>query len=231
MKWFLGAACACVAYFCVPIPTRIITETTSTQIGRRVTPKYALSIFWPRLLGTLGVTRKSGLQPFVDFLILLRNEMHSGQTITSALSNALPLRNSAEIVTVRDIEQLSELLERYFNYVPIALRENLVFAITSSMRHGVALTDSLDTLIVSMRHRVSLSHNMRSELSSTRSSIIVLACLPVLGAVMSCAVGSNSLQWLLSTNFGHICMMLALFLEGVGLVWVRLLMKSVDIAI
>lgn len=223
MKYLFAFAVSTAMYLRQSIPTHVsVYSGTPGSVGGGFVQRTLV-----KAVGRFRVTKskqeKVLLRTFVDFLILFRNEMLSGQGVVSAFQWAAMPHNSSHVAGPRDLDDLNTMLAARFAPVLQSECDSLRFAIQASIHTGVSLTSVLDVLIDSVRHRIRSASLITSELASTRASITVLAGLPLLGFLLSTMSGAHSLQWLLGTSLGRGCLVAAILLETLGMLWVRAL--------
>lgn len=107
-------------------------------------------------------------------------------------------------------------------------RVNLIFELAAET--GTAVTPSLNRFIRQAKNEIELKQEIESELASTKATVYVLACLPVFGLVLGNLLNGNSIGWLLGTSTGRVCLLLAITLNLLGILWINRLIKRSLIA-
>lgn len=90
---------------------------------------------------------------------------------------------------------------------------------------GAPLTPTINRLIKQTKNNIELNNEIAAELASTKATLVVLACLPAVGLVLGTLLSGNSLHWLLNNKFGHICLAAGLFLNLLGIYWLKLIIN------
>jgi tight adherence protein B len=88
-------------------------------------------------------------------------------------------------------------------------------------RSGVALAELLESASSAARSHWELEQEAAAELAGVRSSVVVLAALPLVGLLMGQALGARPLDVLLSTGWGVACLLGSALLEALGCWWLR----------
>ncbi|TFI27650.1 type II secretion system F family protein [Streptomyces sp. 4R-3d] len=84
---------------------------------------------------------------------------------------------------------------------------------------GAGLAAGLDRLRAAMRAQRDQRESLRAQLAGARSTVVVLALLPVAGLAMGWAMGADPMGVLLHTPAGLGCLVVGGLLEAVGLRW------------
>jgi tight adherence protein B len=92
---------------------------------------------------------------------------------------------------------------------------------------GLPLADLLDAAASVARSRVALAGMARAELAGARSTLLVLAGLPLAGLAMGQLLGAHPVGVLLGTSWGAGCLALAVGLSAIGLLWSRAITAGV----
>ena len=88
---------------------------------------------------------------------------------------------------------------------------------------GLPLADLLDAAASAARSRMSLAGMATAELAGARSTILLLAGLPLVGVAMGQLLGAHPLRVLLTTGWGGGCLAGAVTLTVLGFWWSRTL--------
>ncbi len=178
-------------------------------------------------------SRRQSLQPQHTFAFLwaIKSELEAGATSEVALAQSLSavpkniltatrialdaqtypyaaLKIDANELKAEEIVQLAEILE--------------ITAFT-----GAPIETSIARLITTVRARQAQTQLIREELASTRTTTYVLATIPLLGLFIGTVAGLAPIPFLMSRPWGWACSVSALLLEGLGIVWVRILVSRV----
>ncbi len=95
-------------------------------------------------------------------------------------------------------------------------------------KNGASLSPILSSFNNQIRTESELRQELASSLSGVKLSAYVLAFLPLIGIFLAYILGVNSLDWLLNSSFGKISFFIAIFLELIGLFWVKRLILQVE---
>lgn len=115
----------------------------------------------------------------------------------------------------------------------IAVRERLPevsqlgLALEVAHSSGASLDETLTHVADALRARIEDRALVEQELSATRATVVVLACLPLVGALMSSALGADSLRWLTGSGLGRLCLTGGLVLQAMGVWWLRRMVARV----
>lgn len=136
-------------------------------------------------------------QEFLEYLWFLKSELSTGVNIANVELN------------VPDHQ--------------LANRVNLIFALAAQT--GTAVTPSLNRFIKQAKNEIELKQEIESELASTKTTVYILACLPVFGLALGNLLNGNSMGWLIGTSLGRVCLFLAITLNLFGIFWINRLIK------
>ncbi|MET9554278.1 type II secretion system F family protein [Streptomyces sp. NPDC006645] len=84
---------------------------------------------------------------------------------------------------------------------------------------GAGLAAGLDRLRAALRAQRDQRESLRAQLAGARSTVVVLALLPVVGLAMGWAMGADPIGVLLHTPAGLGCLVVGGLLEAIGLWW------------
>lgn len=84
---------------------------------------------------------------------------------------------------------------------------------------GAGLAAGLDRLRAALRMRRDQRESMRAQLAGARSTVVVLALLPLAGLAMGWAMGADPISVLLHTPAGLGCLVVGGLLQAMGLWW------------
>ncbi|MFD5477545.1 type II secretion system F family protein [Streptomyces hawaiiensis] len=95
---------------------------------------------------------------------------------------------------------------------------------------GAGLAAGLDRLAAALRAERDQRSDLRAQLAGARATAVMLAGLPALGLLIGTALGAGPLHVLLHTGAGLGCLAAGGVLEGLGLWWVRRIVRSAEAA-
>jgi tight adherence protein B len=194
-----------------PAPRRRLAGRTSRTIGFRRLRRHA---------GSRGGTE--------EVLGALRDELRAGAALRTAFERAVGTQASfGNAVAV----------SRMGGDVPAALRRDaagdpLVLSLAALWQvcegSGAALAAALDRLVEGAEQSARVRREVQSQLAGPRSTVRVLAALPVVGVGMGMLMGADPIGFLVGTPWGWGCLALATLLEVVGLFWMRRLVSGIE---
>ncbi|MGW4030965.1 type II secretion system F family protein [Streptomyces sp. NPDC004838] len=91
---------------------------------------------------------------------------------------------------------------------------------------GAGLAAGLDRLEAALQAERDQQNDMSAQLAGARSTIVLLALLPVAALAMGWAMGADPLRILLHTPAGLVCLSIGGALEAAGLCWAARIVKS-----
>ncbi|MEU0390420.1 type II secretion system F family protein [Streptomyces chartreusis] len=95
---------------------------------------------------------------------------------------------------------------------------------------GAGLAAGLDRLAAALRAERDQRSDLRAQLAGARATAVLLAGLPALGLLIGTALGADPLHVLLHTTPGLGCLVAGGVLEGLGLWWVRRIVRGAEAA-
>jgi tight adherence protein B len=95
-----------------------------------------------------------------------------------------------------------------------------------SAETGASLGAALDELAGSLREELRLAEEVGAQLAGPRSTVRLLAGLPLLALLLGWVMGTDPFSFLLGSLPGLVCLVAAIALECAGLAWTRRLMKN-----
>lgn len=163
----------------------------------------------------------------LNFALAFRLELESGVLCEAALEQALFTLPLHALPTTRHAVSNGAPVAQAMHHDAqnLTLLRDLSLAIALSKKQGSQLGHSLAVMTDSIQSRIQTNQLVRIELSSTRTTIAVLAALPLLGLVFATALGAHPLAWLLGSNLGRTCLILAGMFEISGLLWTKSLVN------
>ncbi|MEU6309779.1 type II secretion system F family protein [Streptomyces sp. NPDC047014] len=90
-----------------------------------------------------------------------------------------------------------------------------------SVDGGAGLAAGLERLEGALRAERDRQESLRAQLAGARSTVLVLALLPVVGLLIGTGLGADPLRVLLHTPMGWGCLVAGGVLEALGLLWCR----------
>ncbi|MFJ8636051.1 type II secretion system F family protein [Streptomyces sp. NPDC093568] len=93
---------------------------------------------------------------------------------------------------------------------------------------GAGLAAGLDRLEGALRAERDQRADLRAQLSGAKSTVVMLAGLPVLGLLLGAAMGADPLHVLLHTGAGIGCLVVGGVLQGVGLWWASRIVRGAE---
>ncbi|WP_405595218.1 type II secretion system F family protein [Streptomyces sp. NBC_01092] len=95
---------------------------------------------------------------------------------------------------------------------------------------GAGLAAGLDRLEGALRAERDQRADLRAQLAGARSTVLMLAGLPVLGLMLGAAMGADPLHVLLHTGAGLGCLVVGGVLEGLGMWWATRIVRGAESA-
>lgn len=86
-------------------------------------------------------------------------------------------------------------------------------------RSGASMESSIDAIAEELRRQLEARTTVRVELAASRSAGRLLAVLPVAGMLLAYGFGGDPLAFLAQTLAGEVCLVLAVALTSIGLIW------------
>ncbi|MFE5921631.1 type II secretion system F family protein [Streptomyces sp. NPDC056468] len=93
---------------------------------------------------------------------------------------------------------------------------------------GAGLAAGLDRLEGALRAGRDQRADLRAQLAGARSTVVMLAGLPVLGLLLGAAMGAQPLRVLLHTGAGIGCLAVGGVLEGLGMWWALRIVRGAE---
>ncbi|MGW6977956.1 type II secretion system F family protein [Streptomyces sp. NPDC054932] len=95
-----------------------------------------------------------------------------------------------------------------------------------SVDGGAGLAAGLERLEGALRAERDRQQTLRAQLAGARSTVVVLALLPVVGLLIGTGLGADPLRVLLHTPMGWGCLVAGGVLEALGLLWCRRIVRA-----
>ncbi|MFG2283034.1 type II secretion system F family protein [Streptomyces asoensis] len=93
---------------------------------------------------------------------------------------------------------------------------------------GAGLAAGLDRLEQALRAEREQRADLRAQLAGPRATVVMLACLPVLGLALGAALGTDPLHVLLHTGAGLGCLLVGGVLEAAGMWWALRIVRAAE---
>jgi len=93
---------------------------------------------------------------------------------------------------------------------------------------GSGLSTAIDRLAVSARRAEEVRVQLQSELAAPRATSRLLAVLPAFGLGIAMALGIDPVSWLTGSMVGWACLVSAIALMAMGLVWTNRIAAAVE---
>ena len=234
--------------YSVVLPTALIAGLVVGLVGHSILPVAlvpALAAVWV-LRGRSSVLRRQAAaqrNAVVTLCSALRAELDGGALPSAALAEAVwcrvELRDLAELVSgsratqrpasIRFPGDAAGLLAAAARAAPG--REGLsglAACWRATEEHGLSLTAAVAGIESALRADEQRQLLLDSELSGVRTTMGLLAVLPVFGLVLGSGLGTRPLHILLQTFGGQVCLVVGSTLEMAGLWWTDRLVASVS---
>ncbi|MER5862113.1 type II secretion system F family protein [Kitasatospora sp. NPDC002040] len=93
---------------------------------------------------------------------------------------------------------------------------------------GTGLAPGLDQLADALRAERALAEEIEGELAGPRTTVAVLAALPLIGLLLGAALGAEPVRILLHTPAGLACLAAGALLEAAGLAWTARIVRAAE---
>lgn len=167
-------------------------------------------------------TRSDSARQFLRGVAALEDELRGGSTIAAAVAVARTVVGGDTPMDRDDAEWFTTAAARY----DLPELRYLGVAVALARTTGAGLDDTLQHVTESLEARLADRELVEQELASAKATIVLLACLPVVGAAMAAMLGAGSIHWLTHTGPGRVCALAGLALEALGVAWVRRLVRG-----
>jgi tight adherence protein B len=101
-------------------------------------------------------------------------------------------------------------------------------AVSVAIEVGGAAARSLDAVAATIRDRHAIAHDVRVLSTQARVSAFVLGVAPVAFGALAGAIDPSTATFLLASTPGHLCRVVGLALDGIGLLWMQRLTAAVQ---
>lgn len=177
------------------------------------------------------LSRKQSLQPQHTFAFLwaIKAELEAGVTAETALAQGISAVPKAFLTATRSALDAHSDFHSALKVDAIELNADEIFQLAEILEitaiTGASIDTSISRLITTVRARQAQTQLIREELASTKTTMYVLAAIPILGLFIGAVAGLSPLSFLTGKPWGWACLGCALLLEGLGVVWIRILVK------
>lgn len=89
------------------------------------------------------------------------------------------------------------------------------------MTAGGRLADLIERTAETLRAELEMSRALSTALAGPQMTMRLLAALPAAGLLLGTVIGAHPTEFLLHSSLGGACLGIAVFLEGIGVVWSR----------
>lgn len=159
---------------------------------------------------------------FLRAVAALDDELRAGSTISAAVAVAREVVGGGAGFDGGDSEWLSAAAMQH----GLPELRYLGVAVDLARTSGASLDETLQHVTESLEARLADRELVAQELASTKATIVLLACLPAVGAAMAAMLGAGSIDWLVRTGPGRVCAVAGFALEALGVAWVRRLVRG-----
>src|SRR5262249_8658049 len=133
----------------------------------------------------------------------------------------------ADVVSTADRgAPLAEALRRWAVFCPLVEVRIASSALVLAAEAGGRQARAVDGVAATLRERLAASADARSQSAQARLSALVIGVLPIGFAVWASATDHRTTRFLFASRRGWACLALGLILEGVGVLWMRRVIRS-----
>lgn len=169
----------------------------------------------------------------IQALWVLHSQILAGTPIDQALLVSFEVGGDAFAVNTRNAitagRDVSSALLLDATKHRLSCLENLATLYALNRKLGAPIATPLARIIQSEVRTIEQRQALMQELASTKSTIAVLAFLPVVGFILGAAIGVNQFIWLTRSPLGWLCFFVGMALQGGGLLWVRRLIRGIGL--
>lgn len=176
--------------------------------------------------------KKDHIQEVTEFLIGFRSLVSTGVPTGIAFQRALTQQDKTFLPNTRAAIaaelKITEGLQLDNQELKIDALKRLQLVLQVSSETGAPIINALDVLIsgcIAWTERQAL---IRNELSSTKSTVTILATLPLIGLGLSSLLGMNTVSWLFTNRIGLLCIFVGATFELLGIYWVKTIIRSAN---
>jgi Flp pilus assembly protein TadB len=166
----------------------------------------------------------------LQFLYCLRTQLLSGATQNAALQFALSRIDETLLTETRKCLSLQsgiyDAMKQDSMTFEFRTFGDYALLMQAGAVSGASILQPLSSLISALVRNRTQEQLITTELASTKATVLVLAGLPIIGACLAMMLGSHSLEWLLTTGAGHVCLLIGFVLELLGWLWIQRLITT-----
>lgn len=169
-----------------------------------------------------------------DALRRVTDELRAGSHPTTALAGA---RTDGPLA--RALLEPAAIAAQMGDDVPTVLRraaadrpelgadvERVAAAWSLAERHGIPLTELIDSAHADIRWRLRFGHTVRAQLAGPRATASVLTALPILGLGLGQLVGADPVAVLRGGVLGQVLLVVGVALVAAGSAWVEHILRA-----
>jgi tight adherence protein B len=162
-----------------------------------------------------------------DVARALRGGASLHQACREAAAHAPVTTRLADAVSMVDRgAPLAEALRRWAVLCPLAEVHIASSALVLAADAGGQQARAVDGVVATLRERLAATADVRSQSAQARLSARVIGVLPIGFAVWASATDHRTMGFLFASRRGWACLGLGLLFEGVGVVWMRRVIRS-----
>jgi Flp pilus assembly protein TadB len=183
----------------------------------------------PNLRISYKTKTKLSFEEELQFIFNLKSQLYAGVNQIDALEFAI--QRAPEFLfanTKQAIASQSNVLpalhkDAIDDKFPVLI--NCANLLEINSKTGGSINGALTKIAQSLINRRKQEQLIATELASTKTTMFVLAGLPIMGATMGLILGTDSIAWLIGSPAGRLCLILGLTLEIAGWLWVKRLLN------
>lgn len=217
----------------VPAPADLRSQPRVPEVSKRPERAEKRGTFvarWSALSRALGARRsdrtwQSGLP---DFAMRVSRDLRTGASIDQALIDAMTETHAPAYVVevasgLRAGQPIGTAVERWVADARSESERLLATALAIGLRAGAQLAPVLDGLAVALRDELALDARRRVLLVQAQVSALVLVAMPVGFSALSSALRGG---FAFSGTVGVALLVVGLTLDGIGVIWMRRLLRG-----
>lgn len=218
--------------------TDTLTDWLLVVVGAvLLTPPNSRSRLMPFRIPALGALRNWSFRrrprprAVIEVLSGMRDELEAGAALRAAFERAVetaadPAVCANSLAVCRMGGDVTAALRQDGREQPLLLSLAALWQVSEGS--GAALAVALDRLVAGAEQASRVRREVAAQLAGPRSTVRVLALLPLIGVGMGLLMGADPIGFLITTPWGWGCLAGALLLEGVGVFWMRGLVRSIE---
>jgi tight adherence protein B len=224
--------------FDVVVRTWLLLAVAAGVLGAALSPAFGVLAAALALVGgpvalLLGRHRaeRHAAASMPALLRLIASELRIGGTVMTALATVAesphPLARDMARVRAR-LElgaSLEDALDSWTRERPIAGVRAAAGALTLANAVGGPAADAIDGLAASVGDRIAATADTRAQSAQARASALVMVIAPLGYLLFASTIDQRSLDVLLGTAFGRVCLAAGLALDALAVVWIRYLVR------